>query len=253
MTNEELAVAIKAGSTDCICSLWENIQRFAYQQSNRYYTTHYDLCISVGITIDDLNQEAFFALLEAIEAYNPDTEYSFLTYMRYPLQNAFNALCGMRTAKQRADALNISCSIYDPIGEDELTIADTIADDTATEEMEAVVNDTYIKQLHSDLETCLAILPHSQRSVIKAHYYDGLSFDTIGKAIGLTATQCRNREAEGLRKLRYGNNSARLKPYQKEIASGNAYKGGIEFWKTTGGSSVEWEVLKREYYSNKAV
>jgi len=249
MTNEELAVAIKAGSTDCIYPLWENIQRFVYQQSNRYFVTHYDICTSAGITIDDLIQEAFFALLEAVKAYDPATGYTFLTYMRYPLQNAYNNTCGIRTAKQRSDALNISCSINEPIGEDDLTIADTLVDNTATEEMETVVDDNYTKQLRSDLEACLSILPQSQRNVIKAHYFMGLSFDTIGKANGLTAAQCRNREAEGLRKLRYGNNSARLKPYQKEIASYNAY----EFWKTTGGSSVEWEVLKREYYSNKAV
>ena len=251
MSNEELAVSIQNGQAELLPVLWEQVERFADAKAKDYFYLHPSICAAAGVTVEDLQQEAYFGFLEAIRYYDSAKGYGFLSFMKFPLQNAFNQLCGMRTEKQRRAALNNARSIYEPIGDEDLCLMDMLEDEEATEKFEAVHQKAYIRQLRDDLELCLATLPEVQRGIIKDRFYEGLSAEKTGERFGLTAAQCSTQEAGGLRKMRNGKNAARLKAYREDIISHHFNYSGFGFWNRTGMSSTECAVLKREQAEEK--
>lgn len=89
MTNEELVIKIKAGAdtAENMLALWEQNKRFIYSIAKRYK----------GLAeMDDLEQEGYLALYDAVDGYDPELGYKFLSYaehwikqriMRYIMNN----------------------------------------------------------------------------------------------------------------------------------------------------------------------
>lgn len=89
MTNEELVARIKNGidTAENMLALWEQNKRFIYYIVKRYK----------GLAeMDDLEQEGYMALYDAIDGYDPELGYKFLSYaehwikqriMRYIMNN----------------------------------------------------------------------------------------------------------------------------------------------------------------------
>ena len=76
-------------------------------------------------------QTAFFAMLDAVHAYDPASGYKLTAFLKYPLQNRFNVLLGLRTVKAKKDPLNGCVSLDEPIGGEsgDITRADVLPDD----------------------------------------------------------------------------------------------------------------------------
>lgn len=72
MTNEQLAVLIKQGEQERTPELWENVRKLLYKLSFHQYTAHADLFKQQGLSLEDIQQESYFAMLGAVEAYNPE-------------------------------------------------------------------------------------------------------------------------------------------------------------------------------------
>ena len=157
MTNEEAAAAIKRGRLDLLPLLWEQVQRLTALMAYQYHVRNTDLCAASGVTVDDLQQEAYFALLEAVRYFDPDSGYTFTTCLNHPLQNAFNALCGMRTSKSRKEPLNTAKSLYEPIGgaEEDILLLEALPDAASSEDYLQVEAVIYQQQLHETLDICL--------------------------------------------------------------------------------------------------
>lgn len=244
MTNEELAARIQEGDTALVPCLWEQVRRYAALKALQYFNSHSDTCAAAGVTAEDLQQEAYFAFLDAIRYFAPDTGYTFLTYMKYPLQNAFNALCGLRTQKAGKAPLNHYKSLHTPIGDEEFTLEDTLEDESGVEELEDAERRIYNAQLHDVLEQCLATLPAAKESVIRARYYEGLTYTEISHQMGVSRNLCRNRELEGLRALRRGKSRRLLTSFEDDTIACCAYRSSFSRWKDTWTSSTEYAVLK---------
>lgn len=82
MENEELVEQIQAGikPTENMEQLYLQNRSFIYQQAKKY---------AAYADMDDLMQEAYFGLHEAVKHYKPDKETRFLTYLPFRLQSAF--------------------------------------------------------------------------------------------------------------------------------------------------------------------
>lgn len=76
MTNEELVIRIKAGDDpeENMLALYEQVKAFIHTIAWKYRGQE---------DIKDLEQEGYLALYDAIDGYNPDTGYKFLTYAEY--------------------------------------------------------------------------------------------------------------------------------------------------------------------------
>lgn len=79
MTNEELVARIKTGIdvTDNMLTLWEQTRSFIHMMAKRYQGE---------IDIEDLEQEGYLSLYDAIDGYDTDMGYKFLTYAEHRIK-----------------------------------------------------------------------------------------------------------------------------------------------------------------------
>ena len=85
MTNEELAIRIKAGidTADNMLQLWEQTRRFIRRIASRY----------VGAAeLEDLEQEGYLALYDAVDGYRPDLGCKFLHTQNTGSSNGFYSM-----------------------------------------------------------------------------------------------------------------------------------------------------------------
>jgi RNA polymerase primary sigma factor len=82
MENEELVLKIQAGENTSanMEQLYLRNRSYIYQQAKKY---------SVYADMDDLMQEAYFGLMDAVEHFDSQKEYKFITYLTYRLNNRF--------------------------------------------------------------------------------------------------------------------------------------------------------------------
>ena len=138
MSNEELAVAIRAGERDKLMELWGQVRRLVHDMAyKRLRATNG----AGGVTLDDLMQAGFLGFLEAVRAYDPSAGFRFTSYLTYPVKSAFSEAEGRRSEKQKRDPIFSAVSIDAPLDEGEgepLTLADVIPDPQATEALEVL-------------------------------------------------------------------------------------------------------------------
>ena len=193
MSNEELAAVIRAGKRERLMELWGQVRHIALQQARRWVYLGRG-----GVTLEDLEQSAFLALLDALEGWRAEAG-QFLTWYGLRLKAAFTEATGQRTQRDRLDPLDRALSLEAPVGDedDTLTLADVIPDPQAAEALEGVgeVWDT----LHRAVEG----LPEGQREEIRRRYWMNQTTAEISVATGVPEKEVRKLEAAALRALRH--------------------------------------------------
>lgn len=241
-TNEELALRVKAGDSEAVAALWEQTKKLAYQFANRFYNRSTASCASAGVTLEDVKQESFFAVLAAAQAFDETKGFKFTSFMNFHAKNHFNALIGIRgnTAKR---PLNSAGSLDELIpGGEDITIADTIPDENAAQAFEDAEHEMYQQQLHSTMEQALGALDEQQEETIRSRYYQGMTFEAIAQQDGTNRERVRQLVAKGLRNLRKPSCSQLLRPFLVDYD--RAYTGtGFTSWKDRG--SVEERLVER--------
>lgn len=174
MSNEELAQAIKTGERDKLLTLWDQVRRFAYQQARRWAAAGRG-----GTTTEDLQQESFLALLDALERWRPDAG-PFLSMYALRLKAAFTEATGQRTQRDRLDPLQDSTSLDAPLTDregDPLLLSDVIPDPAAEAAVEAVVERDAAALRNEAIRQALDALPADQRRAVVLRYWWGQQVD----------------------------------------------------------------------------
>ena len=104
MATNEIAAAVQCGQAD-VLELWQAVRRFAIKQGLRWLRA---LDGKGGATLDDLEQCAFLAMLDALESWNIDSG-SFIGWYAYQLRTAYQAAMGVRTKRDKQDPINREC------------------------------------------------------------------------------------------------------------------------------------------------
>jgi len=241
MSNEEIAILIQAGHSELIESLYSQTKKFLLYMANKFYRLNAEACTKSGATLEDIQQEAFFALLEAVYAYRKEEQYKLTTYLTYHLKNAFNALAGHRNKT----ALNNSLSLDMPLDTDEegneLTMADIVPDRKAADSIEETERAIYNKQLKEDLNTAIEGLNSTQQEVIKQRYYKGLTIADIAQERQTTPSKIASINKKALFTL--SKDKVIRERYRQDVISAHAYRGSFSAWKYSGYSSTENTVL----------
>ena len=126
MTNEQLAELIQDGITELLPSLWEQVEKFFYLQAGKWFYKYPDMCRRAGVELQDLEQVSYFAFLDAVRYYKREEGNKFLSYAGFPIKTQFNELLGHRYEAQTHLPLNGAVNIEKPIGEEDITLLDTL-------------------------------------------------------------------------------------------------------------------------------
>lgn len=210
MTQEEMCVLIQTGTRqDLIPALWESVQKLYTQKAYRYYSSHRERCTECGIEQEDIQQQAFFAFLESIEAYEPERGLRFVSYINYPFMRQMQELLGYRLSAGRNDALNGSGSLDKEIENDDgggSTLHDIVPDVHSLEFIEQLDADSVAEMVRAEVRK----LPDRLCFVIEKSYFDGLTLGEIGEQLHITHTRAAQLRQQALRQLAKSRNLAEL-------------------------------------------
>lgn len=236
-----LALAAQGGDRQRLEELWRNVERYIrWTARRRLHLTG----VLAGAEFDDLIQEGYFALVEAVENYDPEKG-GFLTILAYKLLTKFAEMQGLRAGH---DALNrAAVSLDAPIGEDgdAVQMADFIPDPQAEAELDGVNERIFQSQLQQALTKALDALPPNRREVVKARFFESKTLKQVGLENQISPERARVLEFEALRQLRQG---ARLYGLDRFVEQQTPYYKhySLNYMRRTQTSPVEAIYYERE-------
>ena len=239
-----LALEAQGGDSSTVAALWMEVEKFVRWQARRRFHTVGNVG---GVEVDDLVQEGFFALVEAINDFNPKRG-NFLTLLSFHLLKVFAEAEGFRGGK---DPLNGAASLDEPLGEiygddSEQTRADLIPDQRAEAAFTGAEQKLFIQDLHRALTRALDTLSPAQREIIKSKFFQGRTLKQIGNSRGISAERVRQTEGDALRKLRQQAGKVGLDQFV-ETRTRYYRRYGVELMRRTLTSPTEALLLEREY------
>lgn len=186
MTNEELAELIqRTDSKSAKAELWEHNKGMIYRLARSYYRPN------SSQTLEDLIQYGYFALLKAVKSYRREKGYKFTSYLKYSFQ------CVMRGV-DTSSYISLDITMSND-GEKERTIADTIPDNSAIDELEHAINITADRQA---IYNALERLSQRHMEIVLAYYFKGHTLKQIASSMGVTYQWVSVLQREALSKLR---------------------------------------------------
>ena len=235
MTNEELVALIQAGERDRMEELWRNVERFVWQQAARRILLGAD-----GVTVEDLYQSGYLALVDAVKSYDAGRGMSFIGWLALALRTAFAEAAGRRSRRQSLDPLHQAVSADAPAYQDEAgpTVAELVPDESASLAFLAVE----WEDCRGVIEAALDSLPGGQGELLRSYYLRQEGIDAAAAAAGYVSRHAAYEAAgRALYRLAHGKYTRALRGFLDEIEDFREYQEAAdrETWKRTGLSRTE--------------
>lgn len=202
MTNEQLALDVQDGNRAALTELWGAVRPLLFSLAWKFYIRQgKERCAQRGVALEDLQQETFFALCDAVQAYKPEKGYQLTTYLHYATENRFRACIGVLG---KADALNHADRLERPIPGDEegREQGDTLPDEEAEAALFAVDDRQEQAHFHNVLEQALGELSVVQSSILRHRFTQKHTRQQTAQALHITPQDVRREEARALQLLR---------------------------------------------------
>lgn len=259
-TNAALAALAAAGNSFALGQLWEINKGLLHRWFWQWYDRNKAVADEHGITLEDFEQEGFFAVQAAAKAYDPEKG-SFATLLGYYVQNRIRkVVCGEhgrlmttedgREVRISANPLNGSTSLDTPLDDTDggsATLGDLQEDPAAAQAFQTAEDELYTEELHAALEEALNKLTAKQADVVRRHYFGGKCLSEIAREDNTTRNAPYNHEQAAFLALR---RNPALVRWHDDIISTKAWTGtGWNAWNRYG--SVEERVT--EYIEKKEV
>lgn len=260
-TNAALATLAAAGNAFALGQLWEINKGLLRSMFWKWYPSHREQADAHGLTVDDFEQEGYFAVQYAAQTYDP-AQGSFAGWlwqaMKRQIQQALTNghrlnITGPdgKTITTSADPLNHCTSLDVPMdaeNDGSATLGDLQADPAADGEMQDVEERIYTEELHAALDEALHKLTEREEMVIRGRFYEQKTLKEIAADAGTSLERVRQITSSAFRHLR-GN--TRLRRWHDEIITSHAWRGtGFEAW-AYGGSVEERTIEYLERYGKK--
>lgn len=171
-TNEELAIMAAQGDKESLHKLYFAVAPLLYKLISRYFP----LCNKRFMEPEDLLQCGYFALLEAVKGFKPESGFLFNSYLGFPVQNICHSELGFRGKKQVE-----TVSIETPLagGDESFTIGDTIEDPDAD-----IYSYCELSNMQLIVRTEIDKLPPRERIYIYYRYYENKTISEIAQKMG---------------------------------------------------------------------
>lgn len=237
MGREQLVLVARQGDRWALGKLFEELRSLLFSLAWRFYSRQgKERCSSHGVTLEDLQQESFFALWDAVQAYRPEKGWQFTTYLNYATENRFRACMGIRGKRE---PLNTADRLDRPIPGDEegREQGETIPDEKAEAALLAVDNQLEQSHFHNVLETALGELPVVQGAVLRHRFSHRYTRQQTAEALHITPQEVLRTEQKALQLLR---GKPSVQKLRAEFLEGAAYHGtGWKSWYYLQGSVEE--------------
>lgn len=227
MNNNQTIAEAKTGSKAAMLQLYEQNRRLIYKCVSGYAGARYP--------IDDLMQEAYFAMVKAIEAYDQDSGLQFSTYLVNALKWYFTRY--VRQDKNRLDYCILDAPI-NPAEADGATRGEMLEDEAAAFEEKAL----HSADMFGALEMAKKVLSKRKEpcfDVLYWRYACNASYAKIAELLGCSEKEVKKIQAIALQILRHPMNRERCKMRYDAIGASYHHSTLTEF-KNTHTSSVEW-------------
>ncbi|MBQ7504498.1 MAG: sigma-70 family RNA polymerase sigma factor [Ruminococcus sp.] len=171
MTNEELALEIQAGKTEYYGQLWDNTKRLLNKLLNIELI---NITLPNYITLQDLQQEFYFALCRAVQAYDDTKPYSFNSYLNYALKNVLRDCLPNKSERQ---ITNSEVSYNTPISaeDNDNEMLEYIEDKNA----KRIFENIELSEMQKTVRECIAELPPKERKTVYLFYFCRKSYYAI--------------------------------------------------------------------------
>lgn len=252
--NNTLAQLARRGNEAALAQLWEINRPVLRTMFWRWYARNRSIADAAGLTLEDFEQEGFFAVKRAAEYHDPEKG-SFLTALQYFVKHQIQAATigghgrymtteEGKTVRIPADPLIRAASLDEqlPSDDDDRSLVDVVPDPSSALAFENVERDIYTEQLRAALDKALAMLPEQQREVIRGRFFEKLTLKQAGECVGVSGSRAAQLEYYGLRAMR---RNASLRRFYGEDLVTRAYRGtGFGAWAHRG--SVEERLVERQ-------
>lgn len=250
MTNEAIAKLIQEGNNDeLIPLLWDKVKNLLYANARKFYAKYEPRFKACDVELQDIKQECYFVMLQAVKGYKSEQGHKFNSYLKYPLISAIYALLGNRTSK--IEPLNICDSLDKEIQleGDIFTLYDTLKDNAVDIEDSSCnsIGDTQAGlMLWQEVDT----LPERQRDIIYAKYKDNKTLEQIGDNMSVSRSRVGQLQSKAFNSLR---NNDKIKDIAGiyGLDGYKAYHSGLSAFKNKGFSNVEEIAIERVLISNR--
>lgn len=244
-SKEMLANAAKQGDTYALRVLFDAVSAFIRWKAARYAAVKSERMKRAGVEFDDLLQEGYFALLDAVAAYDPARGFGFLSWLSYPLQKRWNALLGLRGGKK---ALNHATSLDITVpGTDDAILSDMVPDEAAEQAFDDCEHAADCERLRLELQRCMNLyLTDKERETITRRDLDGETLQGIADSWGKSLALVSSYRRRGIRKLNRDARRELLPYYDRQIST------SLSSFRYRQASSVELlaELIDRERRAN---
>lgn len=167
-TNEELAVRIKAGRRDLLPLLWAKNRRSIYLMAVKYRTI---IRQHAFVDLEDFLQCGYFALVDALEAYNPAKGWKLSAYLNFAYKRQVYAMFGNAREGDAYIFPSAPSSLNVPIENKdghETEVMDLLEDENAGR----LEEDCEKEELRRIVRAAVDKLPKRERFVIRALYFE---------------------------------------------------------------------------------
>jgi len=239
--NEQLAELIQEGGNDELLPLlWDKTKALIFKKCGTIWRFYSEKLTLHGYSLEDLQQESYSALVFAVGQYKGTKGYKFTTYLNYALK------CVLRGLLSGADVLNQAGteSLDKPLGEssdgDPLLVSDIVPDESAAAVFENIERLDEYKALYEAVDD----LPPELKDVIRAYYFEGLTYRQIGERYGYDLEHARRLNVTALKTLRKNSKLQRL--YREEYSFHNTVRHkGLSAFLSSGTSELEDYVMRQ--------
>lgn len=164
----ELAARIKAGEKSLLPMLWGECRGTVIIMAAKYRSI---IEQNAFVDMEDFIQCGYFAMLEAVEAYNPEKGYKFTSYMTFKYKKQIYKMFGnVREGDKRifpAAASSLNITLENDGHETELL--EMLEDKSAG----SIESDYEKKELQQIVRKAVGKLPERERYVIQEIYFNG--------------------------------------------------------------------------------
>lgn len=200
MTNEQLAAEIQAGHTEHLETLWQGIERFVRKKA-KYLSDLYQA--DNACSSDDLYQVGYFAMLKALQTFDPNGRKTFIGWFNWYLMAEFSAARGYQRRKHTYDPTRVTVSLETPIGEDnDSVLMDLLQDPDAQDAILEAETSAELYHVRKKLDEALDRLSPRRAEILRLRYYQCMTLQQAADKMNITRQRAHQLEQAALETLR---------------------------------------------------